>query len=112
MISLAREPVWDVPNTSRLKNLHGAKVINEDRDADVTLISCGSNLHHVVAAAPASYDRIQYVLGVPAVVAWTCLIARQGIPEGYSPLDGKPFVIVEYVARPQVRYVTASASME
>ena len=50
-LSLARDPVGHVPNTDRRKVKLGAYVIIEDKDTDVTLVSCGSNLHYVVAAS-------------------------------------------------------------
>jgi len=84
MLSLGRDPVGPVPNTDRYKVAKGAYVVKEADKAQLTLASCGTNLHYAVAAAeglsalgiptrqrvPALGDRGHLVrgrrLGVPA----------------------------------------------
>ncbi|KAL2832600.1 Transketolase, thiamine diphosphate binding domain-containing protein [Aspergillus cavernicola] len=112
MISIARDPVSHVPNTDRLQVLRGAYVIDEVMDADITLVSCGSSLCHVVDAA-----RTLRGEGVKCRVV-SCpsfdLLDRQerGYRESVFKLDGKPIVSVEeYVATTWARYVTASIGM-
>lgn len=112
MLSLGRDPVGPVPNTSRDKVKYGAYVIAEETDVDVTLASCGTNLHYVVAAADLLKTR-----GIKArIVSAPSLDLFQHQDEQYRtavfPLDGKPVVsIEEYVATTWARYVTASIGM-
>ena len=51
MLSVARDPIGPVPNTDRNKVSRGAYVIEEQANYQLTLASCGSNLHYAVAAA-------------------------------------------------------------
>ena len=112
MLSLGRDPVGHVPNTSRDKVKLGAYVVVEHSDADITLASCGTNLHYVVAAA----DRLES-RGIKArIVSAPSLDLFQKQDEEYRnavfPLDGKPVISVEeYVATTWARYVTASIGM-
>ncbi|KAE8420970.1 Transketolase, thiamine diphosphate binding domain-containing protein [Aspergillus pseudocaelatus] len=113
MISLARDPVGEVPNTDRFRTLLGAYVIQEDEEADITLVSCGSNLHHVVTAARQLRDDSirSRVVSCPSFDLFDHQKAeyRQSV----FPLDGKPIVSVEeYVATTWARYVTASIGMK
>lgn len=112
MISIGRDPVGAVPNTNRDLVLYGAYVIQEDEDARVTLVSCGTALHHTVAAATALKDM---GIGVRLVSA-PSLDLFQTHSEAYKrsvfPCDGRPIVSVEeYVATTWARFVTASIGM-
>jgi dihydroxyacetone synthase len=90
----------------------GAYVVVEEADADVTLASCGTNLHYVVSAAELLKRR-----GIKArLVSAPSLDLFQLQDEDYRaavfPLDGKPVISVEeYVATTWARYVTASVGM-
>ena len=112
MISVARDPVGEVPNTSRTGLQRGAYVIQETQDAAVTLVSCGSNLHYAVAAANALDKQ-----GITCrIVSAPCLNLFDEQDSEYRnsvfPLNGKPIVSVEeYVATTWARYVTASIGM-
>jgi dihydroxyacetone synthase len=112
MLSIARDPVGPVPNTDRFAVARGAYVLVEQANADITLVSCGSSLHHVVAAAGVLREG-----GLKCRIV-SCpsfdLFDRQ--PREYREsvfmLDGKPIVSVEeYVATAWARYVTASVGM-
>jgi dihydroxyacetone synthase len=113
MISVARDPVGRVPNTSRQKFHNGAYVIQEDENATLTLVSCGSNLHYAVAAAASLAEQ-----GIRCrLVSAPCLslFDNQEIKyrRGVFPLDGRPIVSVEeYVATTWAKYVTASIGMK
>jgi dihydroxyacetone synthase len=112
MISVARDPVGPVPNTSRNGVKKGAYVIQEDADAALTLVSCGSNLHYAVAAAESLSSQ-----GTKCrIVSSPCLSLFDKQDTKYRrsvfPLDGKPIISVEeYVATTWARYVTASIGM-
>jgi dihydroxyacetone synthase len=112
MISVARDPVGAVPNTSRQGVQHGAYIIQENPDAAITLVSCGSNLHYAVAAAKALEKQ-----GTKCrLVSAPCLSLFDQQDREYRnsvfPLNGKPIVSVEeYVATTWARYVTASIGM-
>jgi dihydroxyacetone synthase len=112
MISLGRDPVGLVPGTDRRLAAKGAYVIREDESAQVTLASCGTALHHAVAAA----ELLQSV-GIKArLVSAPSLDLFEEQPEPYKrsvfPADGHPIVSVEeYVATTWARYVTASVGM-
>lgn len=87
-------------------------MIQDDGVADLTLVSCGSNLHHVVTAAKQlRSDSIRCrIISCPSFD----LFGRQSDEYQQSgfPLDGKPIVSVEeYVATTWARYVTASIEM-
>lgn len=51
MISVARDPVDAVSGTSRHNVKRGAYVLREDTNANLTLASYGSSLHHAIRAA-------------------------------------------------------------
>jgi len=112
MISVARDPVGPVPNTSRSNLWKGAYVIQEKKDADLTLVSCGSNLHHAVAAAAQLEKQ-----GITSrLVSAPCLSLFDRQDKEYRdsvfPLNGKAIISVEeYVATVWARYCTASIGM-
>jgi dihydroxyacetone synthase len=112
MISLGRDPVGLVPNTSRTKMSRGAYVVIGPVDPRLTLVSCGTNLHYVVGAANVLIDE-----GLPTrVVSAPCLDLFEKQDSSYRhsvfPLDGSPIISVEeYVATTWARYTTASISM-
>jgi dihydroxyacetone synthase len=112
MISIARDPVKSVPNTSRDKVRLGAYVIADEPEASLTLVSCGSNLHYAVAAAESLGKQgiSCRLVSAPSLD----LFQHQGIKyrQSVMPLDGRPIVSVEeYVATTWARYVTASIGM-
>ena len=49
IVSLGRDPVGPVPNTSRHKVSRGAYVLQSPANAELTLVSCGTNLHYAAA---------------------------------------------------------------
>lgn len=112
IISVARDPVGSVPNTSRLKFWRGAYVVQETKDSDITLVSCGSQLHYVVAAAGQLQE-----LGITCrLVSAPCLSLFDRQDKAYRdsvfPPDGKAIISVEeYVATVWARYSTASIGM-
>lgn len=113
MVSLGRDPVGDVPNTHRKRALHGAYVIQEDADADLTLTSCGTCLHRVVAAGKLLERAGKKV----RLVSFPSMDLFDQQDETYKQsvfqLDGKPIVSVEeYVATSWARYTTASIGMK
>ncbi|KAJ0421449.1 Transketolase, thiamine diphosphate binding domain-containing protein [Aspergillus carlsbadensis] len=115
MLSIARDPVGSVPNTDRFAVARGAYVLVERVDADITLVGCGSSLHHVVAAAG--------ILGQGEEGGLRCRVVScpsfdlfdkqpREYRESVFLLDGKPIVSVEeYVATTWARYATASIGM-
>jgi dihydroxyacetone synthase len=112
MISVARDPVGAVPETSRTKFHKGAYVLTSPPNAALTLVSCGSNLHSAVAA---SQELLKSGIAVRLVSA-PCLSLFDEQDEEYKesvfPHDGSPIVSVEeYVATVWARYVTASIGM-
>jgi dihydroxyacetone synthase len=112
MLSLGRDPVGRVPNTDRNKVAKGAYVVKEADKAQLTLASCGTNLHYAVAAAESLSS-----LGIPTRVVSAPSFEhfdRQdwAYRKSVFPLDGTPIVSVEeYVATTWARYVTASIGM-
>ena len=112
LLSLGRDPVGPVPSTDRAKVAKGAYTIVEKADARLTLASCGTNLHHAVAAA-ASLSRS----GIPTRVVSGPSFAHfdeqdREYRASVFPLDGTPVVSVEeYVATTWARYTTASIGM-
>ncbi|KAI9166330.1 Succinate-semialdehyde dehydrogenase [NADP(+)] GabD [Paramyrothecium foliicola] len=112
MLSLARDPVGPVPNTNRNMVFKGAYVIQSPDDYQITLASCGSNLHYAVAAAGVLESN-----GVPArLVSAPSLDLFEKQSREYKdtifPRDGKPVISVEeYVATVWARYSTASIGM-
>lgn len=113
IISLGRDPVGHVPNTDRYKVAKGAYVIVERAKAELTLVSCGTNLHYAVEAAEALSQE-----GIPTrVVSAPCFDLFDRQDENYRlkvlPLNGKPIISVEeYVATTWARYTTASIGMK
>ena len=112
MLSLGRDPVGEVPNTNRNSVAKGAYVIEDTPDARLTLVSCGTNLHYVVAAA-----QVLARQGCPArVVSAPCFDLFDEQPAAYQkevfPRDDRPIVSVEeYVATSWAKYVTGSIGM-
>lgn len=112
ILSLGRDPVGYVPNTDRTKVGRGAYIIQDPDDAQLTLMSCGTNLHYVVAAATTLGKE-----GIPArVVSAPCLDLFDAQDQSYRdevcPRDGRPIISVEeYVATTWARYTTASIGM-
>lgn len=113
MISLGRDPVGLVTGTDRKLAQRGAYVIREDEAAQLTLASCGTALHHAVAAAELLKTRNNIRV---RLVSAPSLDLFEEQPEAYKraviPADSRPVVsIEEYVATVWARYVTASVSM-
>lgn len=111
MISLARDPVGEVPSTNRIMTLRGAYVIQEVK---LTLVSCGSNLHHTVAAARQLLQSDSIHCRIVSCPGFD-LFDQQSEEYRTSvlPLDEKPIVSVEeYVATTWARYVTSSIGMK
>lgn len=112
MLSLARDPVGHVPNTDRNQVEKGAYVIIEPRGYAVTLASCGSNLHHAVAAAATLNAEGTAVRIVSAPSLDLFEAQDQRYKESVFPVDGRPIISVEeYVATVWARYATASIGM-
>ncbi|KAF6832960.1 dihydroxyacetone synthase [Colletotrichum musicola] len=112
MISLGRDPVGPVSSTNRFSVAKGAYVIKEVQGAQLTLVSCGTNLHHTVAAAESlsSSGIATRVVSCPSFD----LFDQQDrqYRDSVFPKDGTPTVSVEeYVATTWARYVTASIGM-
>lgn len=113
MLSLGRDPVGPVPNTDRYKVAKGAYIVKDVENPDLILASCGTNLHHAVAAS----ERL-LASGVSTRVVSTPSFDHfdaqdQLYRETVFPLDGTPIVSVEeYVATTWARYVTASVGMK
>lgn len=112
MVSLGRDAVGFVPNTDRKKMLRGAYVIQDCADHDLTLASCGTNLHYAVQAGEALRKS-----GIKTrVVSAPSLDLFQKQDDAYRrsvfPCDGTPIISVEeYVATTWARYTTASIGM-
>ncbi|KAE8143807.1 Transketolase, thiamine diphosphate binding domain-containing protein [Aspergillus pseudotamarii] len=113
IISLARDkPEYVVRNTSRESILRGGYTVVEHTDAEVTLISCGSELQFAVAAADQLTEE-----GVPTrVVSMPCmeLFEEQSASYKLSVLSASQHIIsVEaYVSTMWARYCTASIAMD
>lgn len=112
LLSLGRDPVGPVPQTSRLGVAKGAYVVQDSNPAKLTLASCGTNLHYAVAAAD-----VLTASGVPTRVV-SCPsfehfdLQDRAYRDSVFPRDGTPIVSVEeYVATTWARYVTASVGM-
>lgn len=112
MISLGRDPVGLVPGTNRKHAMRGAYVLTEVEGAHVTLVSCGTALHHAVAAAELlkACDIRARIVSAPSLDLF------EEEPESYKrsvfPANGQPIVSVEeYIATTWARYVDASVSM-
>ena len=112
MVSLGRDPVGPVPNTSRSQVARGAYILQNPTDAKLTLVSCGTNLHYVVKAAATLQAE-----GVSArIVSAPCLDLFDKQDRKYQcevfPRDGKPIISVEeYIAQAWAKYTTASIGM-
>jgi len=112
IISLGRDPVGNVPNTDRYKVAKGAYIVIERSKAQITLVSCGTNLHYVVQAAQTLSDE-----GIATrVVSAPCFDLFDQQDEDYRtsvfPRDETAIVSVEeYVATTWARYTTASIGM-
>lgn len=112
IISLGRDPVGNVPNTDRYKVAKGAYVVKEQEHAQLTLVSCGTNLHYAVEAANTLCGQ-----GVSTrVVSAPCFDLFDKQDEEYKrsvfPRDSSAIISVEeYVATTWARYTTASIGM-
>ncbi|KAH8691363.1 Transketolase, thiamine diphosphate binding domain-containing protein [Talaromyces proteolyticus] len=112
ILSLGRDPVGYVPGTDRQKVQKGAYVIVEANEAKLTLVSCGTNLHYVVAAAKSlSESGVQTrVVSAPSFDHFDQ--QDSNYKNTVFPLDGTPIISVEeYVATTWARYATASIGM-
>jgi dihydroxyacetone synthase len=113
MISVGRDPVDQPAITSRFNVSKGAYVLEEHPDAQLTLVSCGTSLHHAIRAANELHEQSSIRCRIVSAPSFD-LFDQQ--PEKYResvfPLDGKPIISVEeYVATTWARYVTASVGM-
>ncbi|OAL32371.1 hypothetical protein AYO22_00393 [Fonsecaea multimorphosa] len=112
MLSLARDPAPAVvPSTSRFKVAQGGYVVVEKARALVTLVSCGSDLPHAVAAAAKLSAS-----NIPTrVVSMSSIDLFEQQDESYkvSVLSACRHIIsVEaYVSTTWARYCTASVAM-
>lgn len=112
MVSLGRDPNGHVPNTNRNKSLKGAYVVKENECAKVTLVSCGTALHRVYAAAEA-LEKAGTSVRVVSCPSFDLFDEQdETYRDSVFPKNGTPIVSVEeYVATVWARYVTASISM-
>lgn len=112
MISLGRDPTGPVPLTNRFSVAKGVYVIKEAPGAQVTLASCGTNLHYAVAAAE-SLSKSGLLTRVVSCPSFEHFDKQdKEYRDSVFPLDGTPIVsIEEYVATTWARYVTASIGM-
>lgn len=112
MLSIARDPVGTVPNTSRNRVAQGAYILQDPNNAKLTLVSRGTNLHYAVAAADALTAQ-----GCPTrVVSAPCLDLfdrqEQEYKDSVFPRDGRPIISVEeYIPQAWAKYCTASIGM-
>jgi dihydroxyacetone synthase len=112
MLSLGRDPVGPVPNTDRYKVAKGAYIVKDVERPDVILASCGTNLHHAVAASARLHASgvSTRVVSAPSFDHFDA--QDQSYRETVFPLDGTPIVSVEeYVATTWARYATSSVGM-
>jgi dihydroxyacetone synthase len=112
LLSLGRDPVGPVPNTDRFMVAKGAYIVKEADNAQLTLASCGTNLHYAVAAAErlSASGISTRVISAPSFEHFDS--QDRAYRESVFPLDGTPIVSVEeYVATTWARYVTASIGM-
>lgn len=112
MLSIARDPVAAVLGTDRQKVKLGAYIIDDVPEADLTLVSCGSNLHYTLDASKRLQKRSLKV----RLVSMPSMDLFDTQPESYRSsiflCDGKPIVSVEeYIATAWAKYVTASVGM-
>ncbi|THX47735.1 hypothetical protein D6D08_10140, partial [Aureobasidium pullulans] len=113
MLSLARDPALSlVPNTNRQHVLKGGYVILENEGADVTLISCGSELQFAVEASKQlnAADIPTRVVSMPCI----SLFEEQSQQYQDSVLSGSTHVISieSYIATTWARFCTASIAMD
>ncbi|THW40764.1 hypothetical protein D6D22_05707 [Aureobasidium pullulans] len=113
MLSLARDPALSlVPNTNRQQVLKGGYVILENEGADVTLISCGSELQFAVEAS----KRLNAANISTRVVSMPCISLFEEQSHQYqdSVLSGSAHVISieSYIATTWARFCTASIAMD
>lgn len=113
LISIARDPVGPVPSTSRVNAAKGAYVICERLGANVTLVSCGSQLHHVVAAGEILKKRgiTSRIVSAPSLD----IFGEQSseYQKSVFPISHAPIVSAEeYVPLAWSRYATASIGMQ
>ncbi|KAJ9613250.1 hypothetical protein H2200_003192 [Cladophialophora chaetospira] len=112
ILSLGRDPVGSVPHTCRSKVSKGAYILQNPANAQLTLVSCGTNLHYAVAAA-ATLEKD----GISArLVSAPCFDLFDKEEQAYRdevfPRDERPIISVEeYVATTWARYTTASIGM-
>ncbi len=112
MLSLGRDPVGPVPGTDRFKVAKGAYVVMEAKNAKLTLVSCGTNLHYAVAAAK-SLTATGITTRVVSAPSFDHFDQQdREYQASVFPLDGTPVVSVEeYIATTWARYTTASIGM-
>ncbi|OQU98946.1 Transketolase, thiamine diphosphate binding domain-containing protein [Cladophialophora immunda] len=114
IISLARDPaIIKVPNTDRTKVARGGYVVVENHDANVTLVSCGSELPFAVAAA----KQLTEQHGISTrVVSMPCISLFEDQTETYqNEVLGvtEHVVSVEaYISSMWARFCTASVAMD
>ncbi|KAL6230911.1 hypothetical protein BDW75DRAFT_244407 [Aspergillus navahoensis] len=113
MISIARDPVDPTPKTSRFNVSKGAYILEDYPDAQLTIVSCGTSLHHAIGAAKELYEQSHIRCRIVSAPSFDLFDQQpQEYRESVFPLDGKPIVSVEeYVAITWARYVTASVGM-
>lgn len=112
ILSIARDPVGPVPNTSRAKVARGAYVLQDPGNAKLTLVSCGTNLHHTVAAANtlAAEGYPTRIVSCPSMDLFDK--QEQSYKDEVFPRDGQPIISVEeYVPQAWAKYTTASIGM-
>ncbi|KAI5240364.1 hypothetical protein E4T42_08410 [Aureobasidium subglaciale] len=112
MLSLARDPALSfVPNTDRQKVLKGGYVIVEKEAADVTLVSCGSELQFAVEAS----KRLDAAGVLTRVVSMPCISLFEEQSQQYQVSvlsDSAHIISVEsYIATTWARFCTASVAM-
>jgi dihydroxyacetone synthase len=113
IISLARDPALCViPSTDRFKVKRGGYVIEEREDAEVTLISCGSELQFAVQAS-----KELNASGIKTrVVSMPCIRLFEEQRQEYQDLvlsNSKHVVSVEaYISSMWARFCTASVAMD
>ncbi|RDK46560.1 hypothetical protein M752DRAFT_310084 [Aspergillus phoenicis ATCC 13157] len=101
MISIARDPVDSILKTSRFNVCKGAYILEEYPDAQLTVVSCGTSLHHAIEAAKELYKQSLIRCRIVSAPSFD-LFDQQ--PDEYRDVE-------EYVATTWARYVTASVGM-
>lgn len=113
MLSLGRDPPrHEMHGTDRYKVALGAYALDEIESPAVVLVSCGTQLQHVTAAARSlrEKDISTRVVSAPSLKHFDdqTLEYRDSV----FPRDGTPIISVEeYVATIWARYTTASIGM-